>query len=266
MSTHIHIGTSGWSYDDWVGGFYPDGAVQRDYLPTYAEHFDVVEVDSTYYRPPARRMVEGWRDRTPPHFRFAIKAPGEITHKKMLADCGREMDELLEALEPLGERTLCVLLQFGYFNKKTFSGAGPFFDRLDAFLEEYATRVPLAVEIRNKWWLGREYFDLLRRRGASAALAEHSWMPPVDEMIAKHDAVTGPFAYLRLIGDRHGIEKITTVWSDEVVDRQADLTRVAAALRTLAERVPVYTFANNHYAGHGPATARRLRRLLDDLA
>ncbi|RMF77988.1 MAG: DUF72 domain-containing protein, partial [Planctomycetota bacterium] len=122
----IHIGTSGWSYVDWVGSFYPAGTPKADFLGCYAEQFDVVEVDSTYYAPPARRLVSGWYERTPEHFRFALKAPAAITHEKVLRDCEREADAFFDALAPLGEKLLCVLLQFGYFNKSKFSSAEPF--------------------------------------------------------------------------------------------------------------------------------------------
>ena len=259
----IHIGTSGWSYVDWVGPFYRAGTPKSDFLGAYAEHFEVVEVDSTYYAPPAKRIVTGWYERTPEGFRFALKAPGAITHEKVLDDCERDADAFFDALAPLGEKLLCVLLQFGYFNKAKFASAGPFMERLDAFLERCAARVPLAVEIRNKAWLTRGYFDLLRRHNAAAALVEHAWLPPVERLIEQQDVVTGPFSYFRLIGDRTGIEEITKTWGETVLDRSSDLRRVAGSMRRIAERVPVYTFVNNHYAGHGPETSRRLRAEVD---
>jgi uncharacterized protein YecE (DUF72 family) len=263
MSGNVHIGTSGWSYADWEGPFYPAGTPARDYLGAYAKTFDVVEVDSTYYRTPSSKMVQGWAERTPPHFRFALKVPGEITHNKILHQAGVDMDRFLAALEPLGDKALCVLLQFGYFNRKTFPSARPFFERLDAFLGRYAQRASLACEIRNKNWLGREYFDLLRSHNVAATLVEHSWLPPIDRIVEQHDVVTGPFSYVRLIGDRQGIEALTQTWEKTAIDRSADLPRVAAALRKIAARVPVYTFANNHYAGHAPDTCRGLRDALE---
>jgi len=263
MNANVHIGTSGWSYDDWVGPFYPAGTAKGEYLGSYAERFNVVEVDSTYYRPPSARMVTGWADRTPASFRFALKAPGEITHKKILHECDANMDALIEALEPLGDKTLCVLLQFGYFNRQTFASAAPFFERLAAFLAKYVGRVPLACEIRNKNWLTGDYFALLREHRVVAALVEHAWLPPIDRVIEQHDAVTGPFAYVRLIGDRKKIELTTKTWERTVLDRSAEMPRIAGTLRHLAERVPVYTFVNNHYAGHGPATCRDLKTELE---
>ncbi len=263
MPESIHIGTSGWSYDDWVGPFYPAGVRKSDYLEHYSRAFQVVEVDSTYYRPPSVGQVRAWADRTPAGFKFALKAPGLITREKALLDCEAEMQGLVDALAPLGSKLICVLLQFSYFNRSAFASVRPFLERLSAFLARFAGAVPLAVEIRNKNWLTRDYFELLRSHAAAAALVEHAWLPPLNQVAANLDVVTAPFSYVRLIGDREEIERVTTTWEKPVIDREADLARVASAIRTIAARVPVYTFVNNHYAGHGPDTCRRLRERLD---
>ena len=262
MSGAIRIGTSGWSYEDWVGPFYPAGTDSGDFLPHYAAQFDTVEVDSTFYRPPSRRMVQGWTGRTPEHFAFALKVPNTITHEKVLLDCDADMENLLTAALPLGPKLKCLLLQFGYFNRSAFAGPGPFFDRLTAFLIRFAARAPLACEIRNKNWLTKDYFELLRAHHTSAALVEHAWLPPIDELAQRFNVVTGPYAYVRLIGDRDGIEKTTKTWEKVVIDRSADLARVADALRQIAARADVFVFVNNHYSGHAPVTCRALRTAL----
>jgi uncharacterized protein YecE (DUF72 family) len=259
----IRIGTSGWSYDDWVGPFYPPGTAQADYLACYCSRFDVVEVDSTFYRPPTAAMVRNWAARTPDHFGFTLKMPRSITHDKLLRDCDTQTEALITNLAHLGPKLRAVLLQFGYFNRAAFSGPRPFFERLDAFLTRYAARLPLACEIRNKNWLTAEYFDLLRQHRVSAALVEHAWLPPIETVVGRFDTATGPYSYVRLIGDREGIEQNTTNWSRIVVDRSADMQRVAAALRLIAERAEVLVFVNNHYAGHGPESCRLLRAALD---
>jgi uncharacterized protein YecE (DUF72 family) len=259
----IQIGTTGWSYKDWVGSFYEPGTAQGDYLERYGQHFEIVEVDSTFYRPPTDAMVRRWAERTPETFRFALKVPRLITHERVLADCDREMEGLIATVGLLGSKLKSVLLQFGYFNRAAFSGPKPFLDRLDAFLERYAARLPLACEIRNRAWLQRGYFDLLRRHGVAAAVVEHAWLPPMDKLVAQHDVVTGPYAYVRLLGDRSGIERITKSWDQVVVDRTADLRRVAEALRQVAARAEVLVFVNNHYAGHAPESCRALRAAVD---
>lgn len=255
----IRIGTTGWSYKDWVGPLYAPGTRQGDYLAAYAERFDVVEVDSTFYRTPSTSLVQRWTDHTPANFGFALKTPRVITHDQVLVDCEAEMDAFVAAARLLGPKLRAVLLQFGYFNRKAFSSPQAFFDRLDAFLSRYAPQIPLACEIRNRSWLNADYFELLRGHNVSAALVEHAWLPPIEQLLDGQDAVTGPLVYVRLIGDRKGIEEVTTTWERVVVDRSCDLTRVAAAVRQAAERAEVLVFVNNHYAGHAPETCRGLR-------
>ena len=87
-------------------------------------------------------------------------------------------------------------------------------------------------------------------------------MPPPPEVRARHDVMTGPFLYVRLLGDRQGIEQITTSWGEVVVDRAARLSALADALGRLPAKGDVIVFANNHFAGHAPATCRELARLL----
>ncbi|RJP42392.1 MAG: DUF72 domain-containing protein [Phycisphaerales bacterium] len=254
MTRTLKIGTSGWSYPDWVGPFYPAGARPIDFLSLYAERFDCVEVDSTYYAIPNSRTVQGWRDRTPEGFRFALKAPGAITHEKVLVDCDRERDRFLDAVSCLGDKLWIVLLQFGYFNKKAFAGPREFFTRLDSFLHGWPPRVPVAVEIRNRTWLGDDYFGLLKSHRAAAAVAEHVHMPRLESVLAQYDVRTGPVLYTRLIGDRYGIEKVTTTWDRVVIDRSDRIDAIAASVAHLLPKIDVVVFVNNHFAGHGPAS------------
>ena len=93
----IRVGTSGWSYNDWVPAFYDPGSRPGDVLAQYRRRFGIVEVDSTYYRIPSPRTVRRWFTKTPDDFRFAVKAPGLITHEKILADCDAEWGEFLDA-------------------------------------------------------------------------------------------------------------------------------------------------------------------------
>jgi uncharacterized protein YecE (DUF72 family) len=252
----IRIGCSGWSYPDWEGVFYPEGMPPGEYLACYAETFPIVEVDSTFYRVPDSRMVKGWRDRTPDDFRFVLKVPQGITHEKRLRDCGREVEGFVGAIEPLRAKTFCALLQMGYFNKGAFGSLGAFLDALDGFLAAWPGRdVPLAVEIRNARWVGPELAAVLRRHGAALTLTAQKWMPSPAQVLERIDPVTGPLAVVRLLGDREAIEQITTTFDKVVIDRTAELDAAARVIQTLAARVPVAVFANNHFAGHAPATA-----------
>jgi uncharacterized protein YecE (DUF72 family) len=258
MAGSIRIGTSGWSYDDWVGPFYPPQTKAGDYLAFYTRHFDIVEVDSTFYRLPTARMAIGWAEHTPDGFSFALKMPRTITHEKILHDCDADMEGIVSTFGLLGPKLKSVLLQFGYFNRDAFAGPRPFFDRLAAFLGKYG-QLPFACEIRNRNWLTKDYFALLRAYNVATVLVEHAWLPPIDTLIEHHDVATGPYVYTRLIGDRAGIEKISKRWDQIVVDRSGDLRRIAAALRQTANRAEVLVFVNNHYAGHGPESCRQLR-------
>src|SRR5947208_15891745 len=109
----VRIGTCGWSYQDRCGPFYLAESPPGEYLPYLAERYPVVEVDSTFYRSPSPRLVEGWRDRTPPGFGFSLKVPQSITHEKVLLDCRAEVEAFLGAARVLGDKLLCCCLQFG---------------------------------------------------------------------------------------------------------------------------------------------------------
>ena len=259
----ILIGCSGWSYPDWEGPFYPEGTDPSDYLSWYADRFPIVEVDSSFYRPPTPKMARTWYHRTPRDFRFALKVPQVITHTKQLRDCAEEVDGFVSSVLPLGEKLCCALLQMGYFNRGAFGSLDEFLPVLDDFLAAWPhAKVPLAVEIRNPRWVVEPLTDVLRKHNTALTLTEQKWMPSPAEIASRLDPVTGPFSFVRLIGDREAIEKITTSWDKIVVDRSTGLAESAEVIRAVARRVPVVVFANNHYAGFSPETVRQLRGLL----
>lgn len=257
------IGCSGWSYPDWEGPFYPEGLASGEYLEWYADRFPIAEVDSTFYRVPSRAMVRGWRDRTPDGFRFVLKVPRVITHQKQLRGAEEEVDGFVTSVLPLGDKLTAALLQLGYFNRGAFASLDDFLGVLDPFLDRWPIeQVPLAVEVRNPRWVGPKLAEVLRDHKAALALTEQTWMPRPAKVAELVDPVTGPLSIVRLLGDRESIEKVATTWDKVVVDRSADLAETAGVIRSMADRVPVAVFANNHYAGHSPATARDLRALL----
>ena len=259
----ILVGCSGWSYPDWVGPFYPEGMEAGDFLEFYADRFPIVEVDSTFYRPPSARMVKGWRDRTPEDFRFALKVPKVITHEKALRDCREEVEGFVSSLSPLGDKLFCALLQLGYFNRGAFATEGAFLEVLDPFLEAWPhDEVPLAVETRNPRWVNEDLMAVLKTHNTAFTLTEQKWMPSPAEVFDRLDPVTGPIGFVRLLGDREAIEKITTTWNREVIDRSAEMDETAGILGKIALQVPVAVFVNNHYAGFSPATAGALRHRL----
>ena len=258
------VGTAGWSYRDWVGPFYPEGTAAAGYLAIYAGVFRAVEVDSTFYRIPSRRMTTGWAETTPPGFVFSPKMVQEVTHERFLEDCGDLVEAYLAAMAPLGDKLGPVILQFPYFPKSSGVVLDGFLGRLGPFLDRLPSSPRFAVEVRNKTFLRPELFSALRMRKVALVLVDHVWMPGPREYRRDEAAITADFVPIRLIGDRRGIEKTTTTWNTVVVDREERLRDWAELIRdALRKGLDVQAFANNHYAGFGPATARRLADLVE---
>ena len=221
-----------------------------------------VEVDSTFYRTPSKSTVQGWADKTPEGFVFAAKIPQVITHEKVLVDCDTEFQQFMEVMDILGEKLGPLLLQFGYFNKKVFVGINDFLARLRPFLKKLPKDHRFAVEIRNKNWLVPQFVETLRERSVALALIDQSWMPRPAQWFEKLDPITADFTYVRWLGDRKGIEERTKIWNEVIVDRSHELSEWAEILGKVHKRkIQIYAYANNHYAGYGPATVEMFRDL-----
>jgi len=260
--TDIHLGTSAFTAVGWPGTFYPEGLPERDYLSYYATKFDTVEIDSSFYRTPALTTAKGWHSKTPPGFVFAAKVPQTITHEKVLVGCDAEFKQFVEVMDALGDKLGPLLFQFGYFNKKAFLGLNDFLARLRPFLNKLPEAHKFAVEIRNKNWLVPQFIETLRERGVALALIDQSWMPRPTQWFEKFDPITADFTYVRWLGDRKAIEERTKVWNEVIVDRHAELSEWADILGKVHKRkIQIYCYANNHYAGYGPATVEMFRDL-----
>jgi uncharacterized protein YecE (DUF72 family) len=274
----VHIGTSSFSSKDWIGTFYPKGTKPAEFLNIYSKAFDSVEIDSTYYAIPSIKTVGSWVARVPEDFKICAKFPRSLVHggkdsqpdgKRILSHDGtyKDRDKFLEAIGALKERAGPLLIQFPYFSKNVFTSREVFFEILDQFLEDLPEDFRYAVEIRNRNWLKPAFADLCRRHNAALALTDQAWMPHGDEIEQLFDPVTTDFTYIRLLGDRKAIEAVTKTWGEEVIDNTERMKRWAAVLQRLADRaVESYVFANNHYSGHAPSTARRLRDMVFDNA
>ena len=251
----IRIGTSAFTAAGWPGTFYPEGMKSSDYLSHYAQHFDTVEVDSTFYRIPSPTTTRNWYSKTPKGFLFAAKVPQTITHENVLVNCDGELKKFLSAMEPLGEKLGPLLFQFRYFNKKAFSSVDGFLERLEPFLKKLPKNYRFAVEVRNKNWLKPQLLDLLREHKVALGLIDHPWMPRPLELLEHTDPITADFTYIRWLGDRKGIEEQTKTWNKTIVDRRGDLKEWVDACRVFSQRrVMIFGFANNHYAGYAPST------------
>jgi uncharacterized protein YecE (DUF72 family) len=260
----IRLGTSSWTGDGWVGSFYPENARPQDFLPIYAQSFDTVEIDSTFYRVPSAKTVEQWRERTPSGFTFSAKVPGVVTHEKMLLDAEADLNAFVKVMDLLGDKLGPLLLQFPYFNKQKFRSAVDFLERLEPFLKQLPKDHQWVVEVRNRNWLSATLHSVLREHRVALALVDHSWMPRPRELLETGDPVTAGFAYIRWLGDRKAIEEITKVWNKLVIDRTAEMEEwIPAIEKLLKRRLTIYAYFNNHYAGFGPASARAFSEMLD---
>src|SRR5882757_4351000 len=229
----ILLGTSAFTAAGWEGSFYPRGMQSRDFLSYYATQFATIEVDSTFYGCPSPRTVNNWAARTPEDFIFSVKIPQAITHEKALVDCGSEFGEFVKTMDILGPKLGPMVFQFPSFDRWKFPKQESFLAVLTPFLKKLPADHKFVIEIRNKNWLDARFADVLRERNVALALTDTSFMPRPWEMKEKFDLVTSDFLYVRWLGDRHGIEKMTQVWDRTVVDRTSDLKNWVDVLRAM---------------------------------
>ena len=271
----IRWGTSSWSDKSWVGSFYPPGTKPADYLPVYATQFDTVEVDATYYGVPAEPMVAGWERKLPDGFVLSGKFPRTIVHggedwqpnpaRVLVPEAVQEETDLfLERMRLLGEKCGPLVLQFPWFSRRAPLPFEVFLERLDAYLERLPDDLRYAVEVRNRDWLNDALVATLRRHRTALVLSELVNMPHPADVARRLDVWTTDFGYCRLIGDRKATERVSKTFDRVFMDKERELSRWSTLLTDALGTVPVvYVYANNHYAGHGPATIRRLRELVE---
>ncbi len=260
---HLILGSCSFTAEGWEKTFYPPGLKKAGYLGFYAGEFKSVEVDSTFYRIPSEKTVRGWYENTPEDFTFACKVPQTITHEACLVDCDGQLNEFVHVMSLLQHKLGPLLFQFPYFNKKVFPRPREFFDRLRNFLPTLPKGFRFALEIRNKAWVGGELLDLLRAYKVAFTLIDHPWMARPGELMKKDDVVTADFVYVRLLGDRYAIEEVTQTWDKTVVDRSRELAEWSAVVDALLSRgLKVYTYVNNHFAGHSPETIKQFLEML----
>jgi len=237
----MHIGTMGWSYDFWIGNFYPAGS--QNLLTEYAKNFDTVEINNTFYRIPSRDTVRKWKEEVPEDFIFSAKFPRKITHIKMLQDCREELEVFIEHMSLLGNKLGPMLMQFpsGFVPEKS--------EILKDFLAGLPERCRFAVEVRNKKWLGDKFYDLLRDNGVALVLIDHPWMP-------RMNTITADFTYIRWEGDRN---KIKGTLGKVEKDRSRDIEEWGMKIKSFFEdSVEVFGYFSKSYSGYPPGDVRML--------
>jgi uncharacterized protein YecE (DUF72 family) len=231
-----------------------------DYLSFYADHFHTVEVDSTFYVCPSPRSVANWAARTPDGFIFSVKVPQVITHEKILVSCDAEFAGFVKTMDLLGQKLGPMVFQFPVFERWKIAKQEEFFAVLIPFLKKLPGDHRFAIEIRNKSWLDAAFADILRAYEVALVLQDRTRMPSPSEL--NFDPITADWTYIRWLGDRKGIEKLTTTWDRTVIDRTSELTSWVDFCYQIKKRgIVIYGYANNHYAGHGPATIAQFTKL-----
>ncbi|MCC7494291.1 MAG: DUF72 domain-containing protein [Fimbriimonadaceae bacterium] len=276
LPANLVLGCSSFSWPDWEGAFYPPGLRPADRIGWYSRSFDAVEVDATFYRLPTARMVSNWALKTPETFTLALKVPQTVTHELALVGTEGILAEFLETTALLGPRRGPLLLQFPYVAKaadpEEYETGRRFLTNLQAWLETWAGVAPWVVEVRNAAWLRPALLELLRAHQVPLALTAYYTMPSLAALQRRGDDVlTGPFAYVRFLGDRHRIDRDIAAaiaagerqkpFESLLWDRERELREWAEALLPVVSRMRTWSFYNNHYAGFGPGSARQFARL-----
>jgi uncharacterized protein YecE (DUF72 family) len=180
----LWIGTSGFQYPEWKGTFYPETLPVGKMLPFYSERFSTTEINYSFRRIPSAKTIEGWREKTPEHFRFSLKAPQKITHFAKLRDCSDTLIYFQEVVAGLGAKLGAILFQL----PPNFQKDAP---RLASFLNDIPPGMRAAFEFRHPSWFCDEIFEHLKKNNAALCIAESA-------DLATPLVATADFGYLRL--------------------------------------------------------------------
>ncbi len=222
----LYAGTSGFSYDEWKGVFYPEGLPAKERLAFYSSRLSTVEINNTFYGTPKSSVVAGWRAQVSGDFRFVLKASQRLTHQKRLKDCAADLSFALEVYRGMAERLGPILFQLPPNFHKDVA-------RLASFLELVPADLQPAFEFRHESWFGEDVYAVLRERHAALVLSD------VDEAPEPPLVPTARFGYLRLRRTAYAPDALAS-W----------LTRVRAQPWDEA-----YVFFKHEDAGTGPKLA-----------
>ena len=181
----LYVGTSGYSYKEWKGSFYPSNLTPKEMLSYYASHFHAVELNNTFYRFPKENMIESWRAQVPDDFRFTLKAPQTITHYRRLNGAAAQTKLVLDTVSALKHQLGAVLFRLPEDMEKDLK-------RLETFLKDLPPDAPAAFEFRHSTWYDDDVLELLRRHNRVFVVSDR------DEMPAQHIDKTADWGYMRL--------------------------------------------------------------------
>jgi uncharacterized protein YecE (DUF72 family) len=229
---NLYVGTSGYSYKEWKGTFYPDDLPEKQMLRFYGERFRSVEINNTFYRMPKASVLESWAAEVPADFKFVLKASKQITHIKRLNEAGDSVAYLLKVAAALNERLGPLLFQLPPYLKKDAA-------RLSEFLKLLPPDRRAAFEFRHQSWFDDEIFSLLRDHQAVLCIAE------AENDLEIPFLSTADWGYLRLRRPDYGDAELKT-WSERV--RQQNWR-------------DAFVFFKHEDEGKGPMMAKRFLEL-----
>jgi len=252
----FYVGCSGWSYSAWQGPFYPSNLDSSRWLNYYSNIFDYVEIDSSFYKIPNIFTVKNWSKKTPDSFRFSAKFPKVITHDKRLKDVSRELEYFFQAMLPLQDKTIALLLQLPPSLKITEG-----LESLRQLVPDLNSRFRYAVEVRHKSWFSDLAYNFFANNNLCLV-----WNQLAD--IQTPPIATTDFMYIRFIGDRSISEED---FGRIQKDRTGEMYKWANKIKAIQKEDKSSTHqvklaivsANNHYAGFGPATANLFRKMIN---
>ena len=229
---NLYVGTSGYSYKEWKGSFYPEKIPAKDMLSYYASRLHAVELNNTFYRMPQPSMVESWKAQVPDNFRFSVKAPQVITHFRRLKDAGQQTRLMLKTVSALEQRLGAVIFRLPEAMKKDLK-------RLETFLKELPADTPAVFDFRHASWFDDEVFALLRKHNRVLCVSDIEELPP------SYMHKTAEWGYLRLRRERY---------------TKAELVQWMKRIRA-QQWTDTYVFFKHEDEGTGPKLAARFMAL-----
>ncbi|MFX0027436.1 MAG: DUF72 domain-containing protein [Candidatus Hermodarchaeota archaeon] len=254
MKEKVLIGTSGWSYDEWVGPFYPQGITKKDFLSYYSQIFYTNEINTTFYNIPSRYIVESWIKKTPKDFLFTVKIPQAITHEKKLDidKCLIDLENFLKVMNPLIEssKLLAFLIQLPPSFTKDMH-----FNNLKEFIanwpEEYKQgNYYIAIEFRDRSWMRDEIFTYLKQNCLTYCAVIEPLLPP------RMDITNNKFVYIRF----HGYGK--DIWFDYFF-KEEEIKKWAISIKDVINQTQnIGIYFNNHFSGYAAKNSLMMMREL----
>jgi uncharacterized protein YecE (DUF72 family) len=248
MKRKFHIGTSGWNYKHWKGRFYPADLKEKEWLSYYSKHFDITEINSSFYHMPTEKTVLNWAATVKKKFMFCPKISRYITHMKKLNDPEEPVEYFFKVFDHMHDHLGPVLVQLPRMVTFKPEKTEHFYSLLRDRYREYA----FAMEIRHDSWLTKESIDLMKKYNMSFVISQSGGYFPYEELVTAKDI------YVRFHGP-------TSLYSSNYTD--AMLKKYAKMFtKWIKDGHVVWAFFNNDVPDHAPRNALRLKEIMEDMA